>query len=322
MTYNSWEPVDIDPTDRDEIEEEYGKWDDNLMNELERKIEELRWFNATLETSSDKDMEKNVTLDKLRLKKDRTELVANQICDKMTKLFNDTRLGIKGGARIEEPIRNYDNFDPDDNGKLTFTNKKAINFGNINEGLIPPSRIRESDVNRLKLMGFTNKTNEDLHPYRSRYKDAREKVRKLGDNLNERSKAIQSSSTMDAKAIELMEITSEDIDTAVKDVGQETYFIELGERDKLLPLRELERLDKQLRIIRGSLKVATAKRIELEGCIKHEENKLNEIQDPTYSDDQRKMIEDRIKNLRDELNEKKEEVNISEGEASKQINQI
>ena len=56
---------------------------------------------------------------------------------------------------------------------------------------------------------------------------------------------------MDAEAIELMEITSEDIDTTVKDVGQETYFIEPGERDKLLPLRELERLHKQLRTIRG-----------------------------------------------------------------------
>ena len=27
-----WEPVDIDPTDRDEIEEEDDKWDDNLMD--------------------------------------------------------------------------------------------------------------------------------------------------------------------------------------------------------------------------------------------------------------------------------------------------
>ena len=51
------------------------------------------------------------------------ELVANRIYDKMTKLFNDSRqrLGIKGGANIEEPIRNYDNFDLDDSGKLNFT---------------------------------------------------------------------------------------------------------------------------------------------------------------------------------------------------------
>ena len=70
------------------------------------------------------------------------------------------------------------------------------------------------------------------------------------------------------------------------------------------------------------MKVATAKCIELEGRIKHEENKLNGIQDPTYSDDQKKMIEDRIKILRDELNGKNEEIDIIKGEASKQINQI
>ena len=133
-------------------------------------------------------------------------------------------------------------------------------------------------------MGFTNITDEDIHPYRARYKNAREKVRKLGDNLNERSKVIKSSCTMDAETIELIEITSKDIDTMVKGVELETPFIEAGERDKLLPLRELEGSDKQLRTIRGSLKVAIAKRIELEGRIK-----LNEMQDPACSDDQRKM---------------------------------
>ena len=38
----SSKPSDIDPTDCDEIEEEDDKWDDNSMNELERKFEELR----------------------------------------------------------------------------------------------------------------------------------------------------------------------------------------------------------------------------------------------------------------------------------------
>ena len=60
----------------------------------------------------------------------------------------------------------------------------------------------------------------------------------------------------DAEAIELMEITSKDIDTTVNGVEQEMSFIEAGERDRLLPLRELQGLDKELRTIRGSLKVA------------------------------------------------------------------
>ena len=32
------DPVDIDPIDRDGMEEEDDKWDDNLMNELERRF--------------------------------------------------------------------------------------------------------------------------------------------------------------------------------------------------------------------------------------------------------------------------------------------
>ena len=81
-------------------------------------------------------------------------------------------------------------------------------------------------------------------------------------------------------------------------------------------------MDKQLRTIKGSLKVATAKRIYLEGHIKLEERKLNEIQDPKYSDDQRDVIEGRLRKLRGELTERNKEIDILKGEASKQINQI
>ena len=70
------------------------------------------------------------------------------------------------------------------------------------------------------------------------------------------------------------------------------------------------------------MKVAIAKRIDLEGRIKLEERKLNEIQDPEYSDDQRDMIEGRINKLRGELTERNKEIDILKGEASKQVNQI
>ena len=83
-----------------------------------------------------------------------------------------------------------------------------------------------------------------------------------------------------------------------------------------------EGLDKQLRTIKGSLKVAIAKRVYLKARIEQEERKLSEVQKPTYSDDQISMIEDRIRKLRGELNERNKEIGILEGEASKQINQI
>ena len=120
----------------------------------------------------------------------------------------------------------------------------------------------------------------------------------------------------------MIEVTSKVIDATVKDSEQDTSFTESSERDKLLPLRELEGLDKQLRTIKGSLKVAIAKRVDLEARIKHEERKLNEIRDLKYSDDVRNRIEDRIGKLRGELTERNKEIDILKGEASKQINQI
>ena len=68
--------------------------------------------------------------------------------------------------------------------------------------------------------------------------------------------------------------------------------------------------------------VAIAKCVDLKSRIEYEDRKLNEIQDSSYSDDQRNMIEGRIKRLRDELNERNEEIDILKGEASEQINQI
>ena len=135
-------------------------------------------------------------------------------------------------------------------------------------------------------MGFRNLTDEDVQPHWPKYLKAREK-------LDERSKAIESSSTTDTEVIEMIEVTSKDID-----VEQDTSFIEPSERDNLLPLRELEGLDNQLRTIKGSLKVAIAKRVDLESRIEHEERKLSEVQDPKYSDDQIDMIEGRINKLK------------------------
>ena len=78
------EPVDIEQADCDRIEEEDDKWDDNFTHDLMIKLDKLKRFNATLETSCDKHVEKDITLDKLKLKKDMIELVANEVYDEMT----------------------------------------------------------------------------------------------------------------------------------------------------------------------------------------------------------------------------------------------
>ena len=49
------------------------------MNELEAKLEELRRFNARLKQSPDKDEEKNIMVEKRKVKENTIELIANQI---------------------------------------------------------------------------------------------------------------------------------------------------------------------------------------------------------------------------------------------------
>ena len=319
----TWEPEGIDIADRDDIEDD--SWDENAMNDLQKRYEELRQFNIKYNKSRDKTTREETSIYIDSTRNDIEELVANQIYDKLTTMFNNNRkrFDIRKGEPVLDPIRKYDNFKLADDGSLTFVYKRiVIDLGNINERIKAPSELRRLSVAKLKAMGFTDITDQDTHPYRTKYKVARDKVKKLNENLDERSKAIESSSTKDAEAIEMIEVTSKDIDATVKDAEQDTSFIKPSERDNLLPLRELERLDKQLRTIKGSLKVAIAKRIDLEGRIKHEERKLNEIQDPKYSDDQRDMIEGRINKLRGELTERNKEIDILKGEASKQINQI
>ena len=318
----SFEPVD---TDYDKIGDEDYKWDDDVIKDLELRFNKLREFDETLNESTDEDNIEMTEKTKDALKHDTIELAANQLCDRLTIFFDKDRkiFGIQGGKPVIEPMREYRNFKLTKNGKLSYAYKKTvIDFGNINNRLKAPWEIRKLGVAKLRLIGFRDLTYEDINPYDRRFKRAREEAIKLNENLDERSKAIESPSTTDAEAIEMIEVTSKDIDTTVKDVEQDTSFIEPSERDKLLPLRELEGLDKQLRTIKGSLKVAIAKRVDLEGRLKHEERKLNEIQDPKYSDDQRDMIEGKLRKLRGELTERNKEIDILKGEASKQINQI
>ena len=253
------------------------------MKNLELRFNELKELNKTWNESTDEATINETLIYVDSTRNDIEELVANQIYDKLTNIFNKARerLGINNGTPIEELTIRYNSFKLADDGSLTFVYKRTvIDLGNINERIKSPSELWRLSVTKLKAMRFTDITDEDTHPYRTKYKVARDKVKKLNENLDERSKAIESSSTTDAEAIEMIEVTSKDINTTVKDVEQDTSFIKPSERDNLLPLRELEGLDKQLRTIKGPLKVAIAKRIDLEGRIKHEERKLNDIQDP------------------------------------------
>ena len=132
------------------------------------------------------------------LKHGTIELAANLIYDRLTIFFNNNRkrFGIQAGKPITDPVREYRNFRLTKNGKLSYVYKKTvIDFGNINNRLKAPWEIRKLVVTKLRLIGFGDITYEDINPYKPKFKRVRESVMKLNEDLDERSKAIESSST-------------------------------------------------------------------------------------------------------------------------------
>ena len=114
----SFEPVD---TDYDKIGDEDYKWDDDVIKDLELRFNEPRKFDETFNESTDEDTIEMTEKTKDALKHDTIELAANQIHDRLTIFFNNDRkrFGVQGGKPIINPIREYRNFRPTENGKLS-----------------------------------------------------------------------------------------------------------------------------------------------------------------------------------------------------------
>ena len=122
--------------------------------------------------------------------------------------------------------------------------------------------------------------------------------------LNKAAEELPSESDITkADDIELQAIVEKvsGIISQIKDVQTDTE--DLFEH----PLRELLGLDKQLRSIRGSLKVEVAKKVELDRHIEMEKIKLGEIQDnPRYTKKQPEELRKRPDKLNDELKVRQE----------------
>ena len=136
--------------------------------------------------------------------------------------------------------------------------------------------------------------------------------------LNKAAEELPSESDITkADDIELQEIVEKasGIISQIKDVQTDTE--DLFEH----PLRELLGLDKQLRSIRGSLKVEVAKKVELEEHITKERRKLEEFREypGVYDDAMKEDITKRIDALNDELATIQESINLLKGRLKNQI---
>ena len=108
------------------------------------------------------------------------------------------------------------------------------------------------------------------------------------------------------------------IETSLTEIG-----VEASTQTGGLTLRELEGLDKELRMISSSLRSAIATSIAKQVDIDRENRKLEEMaNDETYSDTQREEVRARLQRFQDEQKAINDQIRILKGRYSNQIYQI
>ena len=108
------------------------------------------------------------------------------------------------------------------------------------------------------------------------------------------------------------------IETSLTEIGAEASAQTGG-----LTLRELQSLDKQLRMISGSLRLAITRSMAKQVDIDKENKKLEEMaNDDTYSDEQREEVRARLQRFQDEQKAINDQIRILKGRYSNQIYQI
>ena len=108
------------------------------------------------------------------------------------------------------------------------------------------------------------------------------------------------------------------IETSLTEIG-----VEASTQTGGLTLRELEVLDKELRIISGSLRSAITKSIAKQLYINKENRKLEEMaNDETYSDKQREEVRARLQRFQDEQKAINDQIHILKSRYSNQSYQI
>ena len=130
---------------------------------------------------------------------------------------------------------------------------------------------------------------------------------------------LSKSDVTKAGDIELIKI-SRNASTSIENLISHTNVQSQTDESIENSLRELSGFDKELKRIRGQLKLAVAKKLDLGEEIEKEKEKLAEIENPIeYTDDQHEEIENRIKRLNDELKARQEHISLLKGELMSQI---
>ena len=346
---SSWEPDEID------FEDEYDKADpiddDNLnesINELNKSIREQEELQGRLSRAEWSPINKD-RIEKLgqlvafnekkqglyvmrasktilsilhrgfnKIKQDGKVMVLDQ--QSAEKLYNRLRLVVTDKGTYKIAFEN-------ENG----TYKDILSPGN--RGLQPNTYLRIFGKKFVKDMGFDvdrPRTGTKSKIPKKRMKQIEQYVDEIDDNRKQLASELNKSPTSEDTQDDIMlqdiinknEIATDNsiklIETSLTEIGADPSTQTSG-----LTLRELEGLDKELRMISGSLRSAIAKSIAKQVDIDKENRKLEEIaNDEMYSDEQREEVRARLQRFQDEQKAISDQIRILKGRYSNQIYQI
>ena len=149
-------------------------------------------------------------------------------------------------------------------------------------------------------------------------------ARQLFDEMNKIQKELPSASDIErANDPELIEMTEIAISADKHLLNESFRGTQTGEDDPGQPtMRELMGLDKELRSIRGSLKVEVAKKVELEQKLEKEKAKLETLKNSTDLDQDgelKRVIEAQVSKLEEDLKVRQESIDLLKGRLTDQI---
>ena len=347
----SWEPDEID------FEDQYDKADpiddDNLdesINELNKSIQEQEELREKLSraewTSTNKDERTKLEQQIVFNEKKQGEYIMRalkMIISILHRGFNKIKqegkvmmLDEKSAEKLYNRLRLVET----DEGtyKVAFENESGTYkdiLSTTNRWLAPNAYLKIFGKKFIKDMGFD--ANKPKSGTKSKIPKKRvELIEQYIDEMYDNTKQFAASelnelpttSENNQDNIMLQDIITKNeiaADNSVKLI--ETSLTEIGAeastQTKGLTLRELEGLDKELRMISGSLRSAIAKSIAKQVDIDRENRKLEEMaNDETYSDEQREEVRARLQRFQDEQKAISDQIRILKGRYSNQIYQI
>ena len=211
--------------------------------------------------------------------------------------------------------------------KVTFENERGTNKDILSPGnrwLEPNAYLRIFGKKFLKDMGFDvdkPRTGTKSKIPKKKVKQIEMYVDEIDDNTKQFARKLNelpmSEDTQDnimlQDIINKNEIATDNsiklIETSLTETGAEASTQTGG-----LTLRELEGLDKELRMISSSLRSAIAKSIAKQVDIDKEKRKLDEMtNDETYSDEQREEVRARLQRFQDEQKAINDQICILKG---------